>query len=230
MAMVESSPVSSGTRPGNMSAVVVAQLRDAILDGFYAPGQRLIENDLIASFGSSRGPVREALRRLAAEGVVELVPNRGAIVKRLSHKELVDLFRMCETLEGLAARTCAERVRAQQAPEAFAQALADVGLSALPPPGMSFPEANRLFHQVLVDFSQNAQLKTTLDQMRIPLVRLQFRAAIDAEYQRASMAEHRQVVAAVLAGDPVAAETAMRNHLEQAGSRLLVRPGEEPSA
>src|SRR5690554_6397314 len=94
-------PQPQPRRPGNSAELTLNQLRAAIQHGQFAPGQRLIEVDLMKAFSVTRGPLREALRRLGVEGIVELVPNRGAIVKEFSPNELVDLFRIRESVEGL---------------------------------------------------------------------------------------------------------------------------------
>ena len=70
---------------------VLQHVRDGIFQGHYAPGQRLIEADLTRELGISRGPLREALHRLAADKILEIVPNRGAIVRRLSKREMLEL-------------------------------------------------------------------------------------------------------------------------------------------
>lgn len=91
-------------RRGATVDYVVSQIRSGILDGRYVAGQRLITRDLTEDLGISRGPIREALRRLAAEGMVELVPNRSPVVRHLTIKQVSNLFQIRETLEGLAAR------------------------------------------------------------------------------------------------------------------------------
>lgn len=209
------------TRVANLSDDVLDRLREAILQGLYVPGQRLVEADLVTDFTASRGPVREAIRRLAAEGVIELIPNRGAVVRKLSLKGLSDVFRMREALEGLAARLAAEQLAQPAKRDAFAKAVAAIGLNQIENIDIHFGEANKQLHQLIVDFADNDQLSITLRQLRLPLVRLQIRAAIDAEYRIQSAREHDEVVAALLAADPDAAENAMRRHLNAAGKRIL---------
>ncbi|GAA5232123.1 GntR family transcriptional regulator [Verticiella sediminum] len=212
--------ISRPNRPGTLAHELIDRIREAIVDGRYAPGQRLIEADLMRELQASRGSVREALRRLGAEGIVDLVPNRGAVVRKLSRKDFCDLFRMREALEGLAARMAAERVAAHGLAEPFLAAAAataeadDQGAAA-------FSRQNRTLHQLIVDFSDNAQLAESLEQMRIPLARLHIRSAVDASYRDDSRDEHKAVIAAIAAGDADAAETAMRQHLRQAASRVL---------
>src|ERR1700723_3733451 len=92
---------------GATVAHIVERLRDDILARRLPPGARLVESDLTTRFAVSRGPVREALRRLAAEGLIEHVPHRGALVRRLSPREIRELFQIRIELESLAARLAA---------------------------------------------------------------------------------------------------------------------------
>ena len=89
---------------------VINHLRDGIFQGQYAPGQRLVEADLTRELGISRGPLREALHRLAADKLLEIVPNRGALVRRLSLREMLELFSIRIALETLAVREATARL------------------------------------------------------------------------------------------------------------------------
>src|SRR5271157_4397430 len=92
---------------GATVAHIVERLREDILAGRLSPGSRLVECDLTARFAVSRGPVREALRRLAADGLIEHWPHRGAVVRRLGEREIRELFLIRIELEALAARLAA---------------------------------------------------------------------------------------------------------------------------
>src|ERR1700734_3172942 len=85
---------AAGPAHGATVAHIVERLRGDILAHALAPGARLVENDLTLRFAVSRGPVREALRRLAAEGLIEHAPHRGALVRRLSPREIQELFQI----------------------------------------------------------------------------------------------------------------------------------------
>ncbi len=102
---------------GATVAFIVERLRADILAGALAPGSRLVECDLTARFSVSRGPVREALRRLAAEGLIEHWPNRGAVVRRLSTRGMRELFEIRVEMEALAARLAA-RIRRRRSSRA----------------------------------------------------------------------------------------------------------------
>lgn len=93
----------------SLAEAVCAELRSRILSGALAPGQRLVEEALAATFGVSRNPVREALRVLAAEGLVEVLPRRGATVSLLTAEEAQELFDLRLAVEGVAARIAARK-------------------------------------------------------------------------------------------------------------------------
>jgi DNA-binding GntR family transcriptional regulator len=211
-------------RPGNSSESLLDKLKEAIKRGAYAPGQRLIEADLMVDLGAGRGPVREALRRLSTLGIIELVPNRGAFVTRFSDKDLFDLFRVREGLEGWAARLSTERVRSDPGVRArFEAAVAGFERPELEDRALRFSEENRLLHQLIIETADNAFLVAAIDRLQIPASRLQIRAAISGSYREESNQEHQAVVGAILQGDPERAETAMRNHLANARDRIFSR-------
>jgi DNA-binding GntR family transcriptional regulator len=218
-------PESPGTvRPGNTVDSVFSRLKGAIYEGQFAPGQRLIEADLTREYNVSRGPVREALQRLAAEGVVNFVPNRGAVVRRFSRKEVADLFLIREALEGLAVRQATKNLMSMENRQPFMDAI-----KALEDPPQqyrrNFATENQMFHSLIVELSDNPQLDTLLIQLRLPLVRFQIRGALDQNYLEQSRREHSAIADAILKGDHKRAEKCMRQHLERASERLLNLPG-----
>jgi DNA-binding GntR family transcriptional regulator len=198
------------------------RLKTAIQTGELAPGQRLIEADLTKDYGVSRGPLREALRRLASEGVVDFVPNRGAMVKRFSRKEIVDLFKIRQALEGLAAELAATNFTPAQH-KAQMHVLRQISDGRLREE-MPFSEENRSFHNVILELCDNAQLDTLIQQLQLPLLRYQIRGALDSNYLQKSRDEHAAIAAAILANDPKQAEKRMQRHLGQAAQRLMALP------
>ena len=210
------------TRSGNTTDRTLEQIRTAIQDGRYAPGQRLIESDLMASFEVTRGPLREALRRLGTEGVVQLIPNRSAIVRMFSLKELFDLFRIRESVEGLAARLAAEKMVDTQARSSFARAIQKIKQTQ-GDPNTSFSLENQTIHDLILHHADNEQLSLLMKRLQLPIIRFQIRASVDEDYRNASRAEHEDVIEAILSGDPDRAESAMKAHLRQASERTLAR-------
>src|SRR3954451_16460476 len=93
-----------------LAQIVGDRIRSRILNGKFLPGSRLVERDLAAEFQVSRSPVREALRNLDKEGLVEKLPTRGIIVKALTRREIFEIFDIREALEGMASRGAAQRI------------------------------------------------------------------------------------------------------------------------
>jgi DNA-binding GntR family transcriptional regulator len=209
-------------RLGNTTDRALEQIRAAIQDGRYAPGQRLIEADLIEAFSVTRGPLREALRRLGTEGIVQLVPNRGAIVRMFSLKELIDLFRIRESVEGLAARLAAEKMVNDNTKTSFSHAIAQIKRKQGQPDTPCSLE-NQTIHDLILQNADNEQLSLLMKRLQLPIIRYQIRASVDEEYRNASRAEHEVVIAAILSGDSDRAESAMKAHLRQASERTLSR-------
>jgi DNA-binding GntR family transcriptional regulator len=220
---MSTSPSDSRKRPGNVTDRIVEQIRAAIHNGQFAPGQRLIEADLMESFSATRGPLREALRRLGMEGTVDLVPNRGAIVKTFSRRELIDLFRIRESIEGLAARLAAEEVAGKGLRDAFMQAYEAIDVQGSDPAAV-FREENSAFHDLVLRFAGNAQLTLLMKRLQLPVLRVQIRVMLDERYRNESRNEHRAVLEAIIGHDPDAAEAAMRAHLRNAAHRIFEQP------
>jgi DNA-binding GntR family transcriptional regulator len=219
-------------RAGAVERVLDA-LRDGILDRRFAPGQRLVEADLTRDLGVSRGPLREAFRRLSAEGLIDIVPHRGAVVRRLTPRETADLFEVRVELESLAARRAAAAMSDAVARRRFEAAIAPV-FSNAPRASGDYMDENATFHGAVLEASGNDQLAAIAGQLQLPLIMLQIRRALPAEVMRRSVEEHRRIAAAILAGDGAAAAAAMRAHLERAAAIAADmhpdRPGGDGSA
>lgn len=212
----EEAPPTS-RRHGSTVDYVVGQVREALLSGRLALGQRLIEADMTRELSISRGIWREAMRRLAAEGVVELVPNRGALVRRLSRQDIIDRFRIRQSLEGLAASLAAARMADPAERERFRAAL-KLSDRAEAPRAVNFR-----IHRAIAEGAGNPQLLDII----LQLWGAELRGPENAAYWHASAAEHDLILAAVLAGDSAAAELAMRQHLGAVLERLLAVPEAE---
>lgn len=211
------------TDPASVSGThdyVAGSLRQAILSGRMVPGQRLVEADLTRNLGVSRGPVREALRQLTAEGLVEAVPNQTAIVRRYSKREMVELFEVRAEMEALAARRLAERIDEGDIRERFIAATGQIELDHAKTSASSYFEENRLFHQAIADLCGNDWLATLIRQFQLPLIMFQLNGAIRPESIKDSVAEHRSIAKAILAGDPRKAGNEIRKHLKRASDLL----------
>lgn len=204
------------TPRGGTVSRLVCHFRDGIMSSRYAPGQRLIEADLTRDLGVSRGPLREAFRRLAAEGLLEIVPNRGALVRRLSYQETIELFQIRIALEGLAVRLAAEAIDLNDNRRRFSEKIQPIWNEAPRLSGSGYHEENRLFHQAILDICGNRQLVEMSQQHQLPLIMLQLSGAMTPDMYGDSVLEHREIARAILAGDADAAEAALRGHLGRA--------------
>lgn len=197
---------------------VVHSLRNRIIDGVYAPGERLTEDRLAEDFGVSRNPVREAMRTLEAEGFLLVLPSRGVVVATPDESALRDLFAVRGRLEPLAARLAAERagpgdVAGLRDLLARARAATDAG---------DFPEVamlNSALHQRVIDIGGNVWL-TTITGSLYRHVQWVFRLGA-AHRAPHSWTEHVRLVEAIAAHDPDRAEAAAVAHVRAAADAAL---------
>jgi DNA-binding GntR family transcriptional regulator len=192
---------------------VFARLRDEILSARLAPGTELHEVGLASSLGVSRGPLREALGRLAAEGLVTITPRRGAVVTKLTRREFVEAYQLREALESLAVRlsvpklTDADRAHLHELHDRMVAHAreGDVG---------SFFEANRRFHDAFVQASGNERLQRMHTQLIDQMGRLMSKSAELRGGLDQSVAEHGAILEAVDAGDAERAARLLEEHIE----------------
>jgi DNA-binding GntR family transcriptional regulator len=215
------SPARSGVWTSAQRAT--GALRELILRGDLAAGARLGEVELADRLGVSRTPVREALTRLAAEGLVELVPNRGARVSSWTAAELRDVFDLRVTLEpGLT-----ELAATKATPEDVAvlhELAAAMFAAGSPGPGQdldSIVALNRQFHARLVTIADQPAMAAALaGAVRAPIVLRNFHA-YDEESLHRGLAHHLEIVAAIRAADPVWARAVMTAHIRNARTVML---------
>lgn len=208
-------------RRGESVDQVVRSIREGILAGRFAQGQRLIARDLTDSLGFSRSTLREAFGHLASEGLVELIPNRGATVRRLSRREIGELFQIRELLEGLSARLAGAHVAATRGKKQVQTVIAQIEPKA---ELRQFHAQNLLVHGTLLQLGGNQQLTQLMARLNVPFIMSQVRQSMQAEQIARSQREHIHILRAVAAGDPDAAEAAMRAHLRNTGEWVMTLP------
>lgn len=201
-------------------------LSSAIMSGRFVPGQRLVEAELTANLGVSRGPVREAFRRLSAAGLVEIVPNRGAIVRRLSMEEALELFEIRTELEALAARRAAENMKDPCVREAFEAATAPIWCIEPRHSTAEYLQENQRFHAAVIAASGNGQLVKLNQQLHLSLILAQISSSLSSPVIAASLHEHRMIASAIRARDVQAADEAVREHLHRAQDLMRAIPEE----
>ena len=212
-----------GTSPAHGATVahIFERLRDDILARRLPPGARLVESDLTTRFAVSRGPVREALRRLAAEGLIEHVPHRGALVRRLSPREIRELFQIRIELESLGARLAAEADDPDRRAQ-FTSAIRPIFDDA-PRNASAYFSENAAFHDAILTLGGNRRLRDLAIGLQLPLIMAQVDDVLTPKVLEASVLEHRAIAAAILERDPGAAAAALRAHLERAAAMAIAR-------
>ncbi|WP_299043246.1 GntR family transcriptional regulator [uncultured Tateyamaria sp.] len=186
-----------------------AQLLAAIRRGEFGPGDRLRETDVAERLTLSRTPVREALRRLEADGIVEHRPRLGAVIRQLSHTELVELYEMRTLLE----RTAAEMAAKHAAP-AEIEALRDINASfALSAPAEA-AALNQDFHRGIYHATRNRFLLDAARALNNALMLMGSTTLADSDRIKVVTAQHDAILDAVAAGDIAAAGMAAEAHLQ----------------
>jgi DNA-binding GntR family transcriptional regulator len=202
---------------------VIESIKTGIRQGRYVPGQRLAEPDLMREFHVSRGSVREALRRLEADGLVQIELYRGASIRKMSRDEFIEAHQIRGLLEGFAACLAAERMdgterrKLLELEQAWERGTKD----------WTYAQYNEQFHRLILDSSGHKQLPILLEQANLYFFRLQFhRIKRTPAAVRRSHLDHRRIVQAILKGDAKAAERAMREHVHRSGLEVLSAPEE----
>lgn len=198
------------------------QLRDRIASQEIPPGAKLRESEVAERFGVSRAAVRDAFGILAQRGLIERIPNRGAVVKRLGHEQIVEIFAVREVLEGLGARQAA-----QKAPREFwGRHVAALGE---PMEGYvrdgdfeSFLSSYDAFRRDIIVAADNQLLTDMLDGMREKIMVLARRIIILPGRAAQALQEHRAVLDALCRGDAEAAEVLRKENM-RSGLRWLER-------
>jgi DNA-binding GntR family transcriptional regulator len=201
-----------------LGQVVIDALRKSILAGAYKPGERLVEDRLAVEMGVSRIPIREALRGLAAEGLIDIAPRRGATVAAFSQQSVREMIEVRATLEALNARLAA-RHRAPVIVRALERVLAQGNAAAAKGDAASLVELNAQFHDLLANAGQNSilgELMRTLRSRTTPLF-----ASMSRRRAKETWNEHAAIVQAVIAGDEERAATLAADHVINAGNRVV---------
>jgi DNA-binding GntR family transcriptional regulator len=212
--------------PDKKAAKYAAEIiRLKILDGMLSPGQRLIEPDLMAELDVGRSTIREAFLKLEADGFVELRHQRGAIVRRMTRRDMAELFEVRERLEGLAASLCAanvnrdgHRARLRELREVWKQ-------QSVRRDSVEHMASNVELHRGIIVLADNQRLIRILEPLQVPGYRMQFLDMLDQEQREQSAEDHVAILDAILAGDPAKAERLMREHVRHAGKLAQQIPG-----
>jgi DNA-binding GntR family transcriptional regulator len=210
---------------GSVAMLAYDQIRALILGGEMLPGTRLSQLELADHLGISRTPVREALRRLAGEGLVDALPQRGFRVADLGLEAVMRRLEVRLLLEPGIARLAAERAQAHD----LAALRAAIALERDARGSEAIHDASRLFHLTLAGATHNEDIVSTLDSLWIVEVgrRLLARRAGEPDWKAADVREHEEILAAVDARDGDRAEHLVRAHIVDALRHWDHRPAGE---
>ncbi|HIX72100.1 MAG: GntR family transcriptional regulator [Clostridiales bacterium] len=193
--------------------VVFNTLRRAIITGEFAPGERLMEISLANRLGVSRTPVREAIRKLELEGLVIMIPRKGAQVAKITEKSLRDVIEIRCVLEEFAASLACERITPEgrenlkEAHENFVEAVKNGDI-------LDIVEKDERFHDAIFQATSNERLITIINNLREQFYRYRMEYVKDIEQHSVLVNEHELLLRAIYDGDSETAKRIMRTHLQ----------------
>lgn len=200
--------------------VIFNTLREAIIVGELKPGERLMEVQLADKMGVSRTPVREAIRKLELEGLVEMLPRKGAHVADLSVKDIMDVLEVRATLDGLATRLSASRITDEEIKE----------LRHLLAQFINYVEKDNLqgsikkdveFHDIIYRSSRNEKLIQISNNLREQVQRFRVIYIKDYSSSRELIREHTEILEAIASRDPVAAMDCAQRHIKNQEETII---------
>ena len=208
---------------------VAHRLRQMLVEGRIAPGAKLNERTLCELLSVSRTPLREAIKMLAAEGLVELLPNRGAIAVALTEADVLDTFEVMAGLEAQSGELAARRITDTELTEI--KALHFEMMAAYTRRDLSgYYRLNAQIHQAINTAARNPVLSATYNRVNARLQALRFRSNQDGDKWTAAVREHEQMVAALEARDPQAMRTVLLAHLANKRDVVIAQIREQRAA
>lgn len=202
------------------SATVAEHIRLSVIRGDLLPGQKVPQDEIALSLGLSRMPVREALRQLEVEGFVSLIPNRGAVVRKLSIQDIRDVYQVRIELEGLAARLGARRSTLPQLEQL--ERLMDLMRGAVQSNDIyRLLELNKEFHNTCYESAENEWLIRLVRDLRAYSLRYRLFHAFIPDRLRESLHEHEAILQAFKAQDGPAAERHTKHNMQRTADVLI---------
>jgi phosphonate utilization transcriptional regulator len=203
----------------SLPALVQVEIEQLILRGDLAVGQRINESELATRFGTSRGPIREALRALEESRLVRSEKNRGVFVREISVGEADEIYDVREALDQLIGQRVAERATPEQLRD-LETVLAEMDGATAKQDIKSYHALNLKFHDMLVDFAGNARLTESYRLLTKGLLLFRLRGLQDGGGFAVSNTEHKAVVEAVAARDCARAGRLLRQHASESRARM----------
>jgi len=206
-------------RPQDLGDAVTQALREMILSNQVQPGDRLVETDLSARFGTSRGPVRDAFKALERSGLVETIPRRGTFVATLAATDIAEIYTLRMALEDLAVQQITETATDSDI-EQLRQALDDIAAAEGTDNNRASAEADMRFHRTIIEMAGHQRLLSAWERLAdqtLLLMSKLVRVAPDVS----SAGDHRPMFVAISERDTAAARTAVQEHLAAARDAMV---------
>ncbi len=175
---------------------ITNQLRDMIVEGELTPGEKVPEPELCRRFGVSRTPLREALKVLAAEGVIQLLPNRGAVIAKITREEIEQIFPIMGALEALAGELACERISEEEMENLRRLHKTMLGHYQRSE-WLPYSKLNRAIHEAIFAAAGNASLSAIYQQLIVRIHAIRFVAKKTPARWRQAVDEHEQMMAAI---------------------------------
>jgi DNA-binding GntR family transcriptional regulator len=204
----------------NAREAAFEKIKEAIIKGHFKPGEKLVEQTLAQEMGVSRTPVREAIRRLEAEGFVVSIPRKGVVVSRADKEEIVQLYSIRAELEGLAARWAIENADEDDI-QKLDEAILRMEETAASGDLDGVVQSNALFHDAIAQASKSRILCTLLKTLQDNIQRFRFQSLLLPGRPKAVLAEHKEIVAAIKEKKTEEADRLLKEHLQNACAATL---------
>ncbi|WP_149780854.1 GntR family transcriptional regulator [Roseovarius litoreus] len=205
-----------------LAVEITNRLRQMILEGVMQPGEKINEKALTTQFGVSRTPLREALKVLAAEGLLELIPHRGAVITRQSEAEIAEVFHVLAALEGLAGELTAQVASDAELAQITAMT-EELRQSYAQTDRPRYFRINQAIHQEILAASGNDTLVKSHELLAHRVQRARYQANLTPQRWRAAVEEHEAIAKALAARDAETTSRLMRDHLLQKLTSIRVK-------
>lgn len=204
----------------NLRERVYKALKEMIIIQEIPPGEKLDEDSLASQLGVSRTPVRESLYRLENEGIVKIIPRRGAFIVKHSKESINEILSVREVLEGLSAREAASHITdaALEVLESLSEKFSESNVRLL---SKEYLQVDVKFHKTIIEASKNEWLISLMNILNDHIQMLRLRTVTFQGRPEQSLSEHRRILEALKAGDPLLAESLMREHINNVRESYL---------
>ena len=202
--------------------VVFNTLRQAILTGELKPGERLMEIHLANRLGVSRTPIREAIRKLELEGLVTMIPRRGAEVAQITEKSMKDVLEVRRTLDALSAELACERISAEEE-EALKKACLNFEAAVKTKDTKAIAKADVAIHDIIAAATGNQRLIQLINNLAEQMYRYRFEYIKDASQHERIIEEHRIIYESIVKKDKEAAAEMAKTHIDNQEKAVIAR-------